>query len=162
MAEFGVAASVLGVVQFGLSTAKVLREYHGAYKDAEKDIREFANVVETTFKQAEQLQKLVSNNDQSRRFDDTNLAEALKCCLKSKELGDDLWEFLKKKNGGEMPKGREVREDDVQLSLFNRATWYSSKDWVFEKQSRFHLLRLDMLMVLEFSHTTGLVSHARF
>lgn len=156
MAEpFSVTASVLGVAQFGLSVAKILKQYVGDYRNAGKDIRDFANEVETTFQQAKQLQTLIDTNDQTRRFDATNLVEAQKCCLKSKDLGDELWEFLKKKNGGEMPKEREVKEDDVQLSLFNRATWSSSKPWVVEKHNKFHLLKLDMLAVLMFSQHTS-------
>ena len=54
-----------------------------------------------------------------------------------------------------MPKDREIVEDDVQLSLFSRATWYSSKPWVMEKHSKFSILKLDILAVLMFSRASG-------
>ena len=81
---FSVAASVIGVAHFGLGVAKILKVYAGDYKNAEKDVQGFANEVETTFQQARQLQSLIDCNGQNKRFDETNLVEAQKCCLRSK------------------------------------------------------------------------------
>jgi len=147
---FSVTASVLGVLQFGLSAAKILKNYTDAVRDAPRDVRDFANIVETTFQQAKQLQVLVDDNPQTQRFSAANLAEAQKCCLKARELGDELWTFLKKQTRGDMPQGQEVKEDDIELRAFQQSMWYFNKTKVQEKEKKFNLLKSDIALVLGF------------
>lgn len=147
-------ASVVGVVQFSLSAAKVLNQYVGDYRGAERDVRDLASEVERTFRQVDELQCLIKQNETTNRFSESNLRSATICCIKAQELGELLWDFLKKTNG-DMPKDREVEEKDIQLSLFGRAKWPQAKPWVEEMRGKSSALKYDIMIILQFAALAG-------
>lgn len=151
MAGIGEVASIIGVLQFGFSLAKTLTEYIGEFKAAATNITALANNIEVTFRQADELQDLLKTNQNASGFSESARINAVACCLKTEQLGEELWQMLGKSNVSR-PAGRDVERQDIDLSLFDQALWPRFKPRVEEAERKFLLLKLDITISIVSYH----------
>ncbi|GAB1740129.1 hypothetical protein NU219Hw_g5046t1 [Hortaea werneckii] len=144
MAE--VAASVVGLAQFGFSLATTLITYVGDFRDASDDITGLANEITATYRQVGELKSLLDKNKNSQSLSDSVRLEAEDCQLKAEKLATRLWKQLRKSHA-DIPKGRLIGPEDIEVSVFSRARWPVYKPRLDQHKQELMVLQQNIMMV---------------
>ncbi|KAI7228021.1 hypothetical protein KC330_g8116 [Hortaea werneckii] len=140
------AASVVGLAQFGFSLATTLITYVGDFRDASDDITGLANEITATYRQVGELKSLLDKNNTSQSLSDSVRLEAEDCQLKAEKLATRLWKQLRKSHA-DIPKGRLIGPEDIEVSVFSRARWPVYKPRLDQHKQELMVLKQNIMMV---------------
>ncbi|KAI7218061.1 hypothetical protein KC333_g3823 [Hortaea werneckii] len=140
------AASVVGLAQFGFSLATTLITYVGDFRDASDDITGLANEITATYRQVGELKSLLDKNKTSQSLSDSVRLEAEDCQLKAEKLATRLWKQLRKSHA-DIPKGRLIGPEDIEVSVFSRARWPVYKPRLDQHKQELMVLKQNIMMV---------------
>ncbi|KAI7475163.1 hypothetical protein KC351_g10263 [Hortaea werneckii] len=140
------AASVVGLAQFDFSLATTLITYVGDFRDASDDITGLANEITATYRQVGELKSLLDKNKTSQSLSDSVRLEAEDCQLKAEKLATRLWKQLRKSHA-DIPKGRLIGPEDIEVSVFSRARWPVYKPRLDQHKQELMVLKQNIMMV---------------
>ncbi|KAI6888594.1 hypothetical protein KC360_g822 [Hortaea werneckii] len=140
------AAGVVGLAQFGFSMATTLITYVGDFRDASDDITGLANEITATYRQVGELKSLLDKNKTSQSLSDSVRLEAEDCQLKAEKLATRLWKQLGKSDA-DIPKGRLIGSEDIEVSVFSRARWPIYKPRLDQHKQELMVLKQNIMMV---------------
>ncbi|KAI7090596.1 hypothetical protein KC356_g1383 [Hortaea werneckii] len=140
------AAGVVGLAQFGFSLATTLITYVGDFRDASDDITGLANEITATYRQVGELKSLLDKKKASQSLSDSVRLEAEDCQLKAEKLATRLWKQLGKSHA-DIPKGRLIGSEDIEVSVFSRARWPVYKPRLDQHKQELMVLKQNIMMV---------------
>ena len=120
--------------------------YIGDFRDVSGDITGLANEITATYRQVGELESLLTKNKSTQSLSDNVRLEAEDCQVKAGKLSARLWKQLGKSHA-EVPKGRLLGSDDVNVSVFSRARWPIYKPRLEQLKSELMVLKQNIMMV---------------
>lgn len=155
MAELGVAASVVGIISFGIQIAQGLLQYYGSWRDQDSDVADMCASLDSLSRTLMVLSETFQRHDPPSMSMQKRVVESVDCVnIAMKKLDDEL----KKVQNTESPKpgGRAAMRRHVRRALypFKEETLRKIQNAVSEARSDLNLT----LQVLHMLVYLGLIS----
>jgi len=91
MAELGAAASVVGIVSFGIQIAQGLLQYYGSWRDQDSDVEAICASIDSLSKTLALLSETFQRHDRPRISIEKRVVESVDCVnIAIKKLNDEL------------------------------------------------------------------------
>ena len=155
MAEFGVAASVISIISFGIQIAQGLQQYYGSWRDQDSEVADMCASLDSLSRTLAVLSETFQRHDPPTMSIQKRVVESVDCAnIAMKKLEDEL----KRLQNTESPKPgvRAAIRRHVRRTLypFKEETLRKIQNAVSEARSDLNLT----LQVLHMSVNLGLVS----
>lgn len=144
-AGIGEASAILTVAQLGISLSKSLITYIEEVKGAPAHIQRIGNEILTTSERLKDIGELVSQNSQTKVFNEEGINSAVRCSTECQQIIQDLRIVLCK--GGWQDHPKESDKDVVDTSLFSTLRWPFIKIKLEVPRAELHRIKIDLSLL---------------
>lgn len=150
MSGVGEALTVLSVLQSGYSVANTLTTYISDVKGAREDVQSLAAELDSTLRHLEELDKLATQNTSIKGWNANGEGLVKNCKAEADKVVKELIRLLSK-SGNEIAIATDkvFNRDDIDLKIFNKATWPVFKPKVDLVKRELLLIKLNIFMARE-------------
>jgi len=148
-AGIGEASAIATFLQIGFSLAKTLSTYIADFKDTPKEISELAEEINLTLGHVEELNALLDRNQINPVWNGNGVKWAHKCRADSERLVQKLLKLLQN-SGTSIPSNGTVGRQDIDISLFHRASWPRLRPQIELVQRELERNRVNILLLISF------------
>lgn len=146
MEAIGAAATIIGLVQAGLSLAKALNTYAGTVHDANDDIAVLADDVYSTYRHLNDLDLVLKKNEKAEVLTADALESAQKCIRQAEILIRKLKKLLIKGYGSD-DAGEIIESKQIDISKFKKGIWYIYKSEFELRRSELAQIKADISLI---------------
>lgn len=146
MEAVGAAATIIGLVQTGLSLAKALNTYAGTVHDSNDDIAIIADDIYATYRHLNDLDLVLKKNEKAGILTDDALASAQKCIRQAEILIRKLKKLLVKGYGND-DAGAIIESTQIDVSKFKKGIWYIYKSEFELRRSELARIKADISLI---------------
>ena len=148
-AGIGEASAIATFLQVGFSLATTLTTYIADVKEAPDEISSLATEIDATLRQVQELDNLLSANEETKGWNENGVILAKKCRTDAEKVVEKLVK-LSGKSGADTPKTGTVERKDLDISLFKKVSWPRFKPRVEVVKHELERTRIDILLARDY------------
>lgn len=145
MEVVGSVATVVGLLQAGLSLAKALNTYAGTVHDSNDDIAVIADDIYATYRHLSDLDLVLKQNEKAGILTADALESARKCVKQAEILIIKLKKLLVK--GGNADATEIVESAQIDIGKFRKGIWYIYKSEFELRRSELAQIKADISLI---------------